>query len=96
VLGVLALRRLPVLLLLRRALGLGRTDAVFLGWFGPIGVSALFYLSLEAERLAVEPEVLAAGSLVVAASTVVHGITSSPGRALFRRAAGATAARSVQ
>ncbi len=86
VLAVLLFRRLPVVWLLRRPLGLGRADAVFLGWFGPIGVSALFYLALEAERLAVDPVVLAAGSLVVAASTVVHGVTSSPGRVLYRRA----------
>ncbi|MGY1608442.1 cation:proton antiporter domain-containing protein [Geodermatophilus sp. SYSU D00700] len=86
VLGVLLLRRLPVVWLLRRPLGLRRADAVFLGWFGPIGVSALFYLALEAERLAVDPVVLAVGGLVVASSTVVHGVTSAPGRVLYRRA----------
>ena len=84
VVGVLLLRRLPVVLLLRRPLGLGWPDAAFLGWFGPIGVSALFYLALESERLGVEPVVLAAGSLVVAASTVVHGVTAAPGRAAYR------------
>lgn len=83
--GVLLLRRLPVVWLLRRPLGLARADAAFLGWFGPIGVSALFYLAMEAERLAVAPVVLAAGSLVVAVSTVVHGTTASPGRVLYRR-----------
>jgi sodium/hydrogen antiporter len=72
--------------LLRRPLGLDRSDAAFLGWFGPIGVSALFYLALEVERLGTESVVLAAGSLVVAASTVVHGTTSAPGRVLYRRA----------
>ncbi len=86
VVAVLLLRRLPIVWLLRRPLGLGSADAVFLGWFGPIGVSALFYLAMEAERLAVDPVVLAAGSLVVAASTVVHGVTSAPGRVLYRRA----------
>ncbi|MGY1707397.1 cation:proton antiporter [Geodermatophilus sp. SYSU D00697] len=85
VLAVLLWRRLPVVWVLRRPLGLRRADAVFLGWFGPIGVSALFYLAMEAERLSVDPVVLAAGSLVVAGSTVVHGITSSPGRVLCRR-----------
>jgi sodium/hydrogen antiporter len=84
--AVLLLRRLPVLLLLRRPLRLGLPDALHLGWFGPIGVSALFYLSMEAERLAVPPAVLAAGTLVVAASTVVHGVTAAPGRVLYRRA----------
>lgn len=94
VVAVLLLRRLPVLWLLRRPLRLGRPDAAFLGWFGPIGVSAIFYLCLEAERLAVDPVVLAAGSLVVAASTVVHGITSSPGRVLYRRTQAPAAERS--
>ncbi|WP_409330375.1 cation:proton antiporter [Trujillonella humicola] len=89
--GVLLLRRLPVVWLLRRPLRLGRPDAVFLGWFGPVGVSALFYLAMEHERLAPDPVVLAAGSLVVAASTVVHGISSAPGRVLYRRATAAAA-----
>ena len=91
--GVLLLRRLPVLWLLRRPLRLARPDAAFLGWFGPIGVSALFYLAMEHERLALDPVVLAAGSLVVAASTVVHGITSAPGRVLYRRAGAAAESR---
>ena len=82
---VLVVRRLPVLLALRRPLGLCRVDALYLGWFGPLGVSALFYLSLEAQRLDLDPVVPAAGSLLVAGSTVVHGLTSSPGRALYAR-----------
>jgi sodium/hydrogen antiporter len=82
--AVLLLRRLPVLVALRRPLRLGRPDAVHLGWFGPMGVSALFYLTLEAERLGADPTVLGAGSLVVVASVVVHGITAAPGRAAYR------------
>ncbi|EFQ84194.1 transporter, CPA2 family [Aeromicrobium marinum DSM 15272] len=84
VVAVLALRRVPVLLLLARPLGLPWRDALFVGWFGPVGVSAIFYLTLEAERLDLPPVVLAAGSLVVVASTVAHGLTASPGRALYR------------
>jgi NhaP-type Na+/H+ or K+/H+ antiporter len=91
-LAVLLLRRPPVLWLLRRPLRLDRPDALFLGWFGPIGVSAIFYLVLEAERLRLDPVVLAAGTLVVAVSTVVHGITSTPGRVLYRRATSSDAA----
>ena len=87
--GVLLLRRLPVLLALARPLGLRLPDALFLGWFGPVGVSAIFYLSLTAEEGVADPRVWAAGSLAVAASTVVHGVTSAPGRRLYRRAAGA-------
>lgn len=86
VLAVLLLRRLPVLLSLKRPLHLGLRDAVYLGWFGPIGVSALLYLALEADRIGIEPDVLAAGSLLVAGSTVVHGLTSSLGLALYHRA----------
>lgn len=84
--AVLLLRRLPVLLLLKRPLRLGWADAAYLGWFGPVGVSAVFYLTLEAEELGVRPDVLAAGTLVVVASTVAHGLTSSPGRVLYKRA----------
>lgn len=83
--AVLLLRRLPVILLLRRPLRLAWPDAVHLGWFGPIGVSALFYLSMEEGRLVASSTVLAAGTLVVVASTVVHGVTSSPGRVLYRQ-----------
>ena len=64
---------------------LRRRDALYLGWFGPIGVSALFYLTLEAKRLHVPEVVLAAGSLVLVASTVVHGLSGAPSRVWFRR-----------
>ncbi len=85
--AILLLRRLPVLAGLARPLGLRARDAAYLGWFGPVGVSALFYLTLEAERAAVPTVVLAAGSLVVVASTVAHGLTAAPGRALYARSA---------
>lgn len=38
-----------------------------------------------AERMDLDPTVLAAGSLVVAASTVAHGLTVTLGRRLYRR-----------
>ncbi|WP_255640294.1 cation:proton antiporter [Glycomyces sp. TRM65418] len=82
--AVLLLRRVPVLLLLRRPLSLGWADAAYLGWFGPIGVSALFYLMVEAERWGSDARILAAGALAVAVSTVVHGLTGSPGRVAYR------------
>jgi NhaP-type Na+/H+ or K+/H+ antiporter len=85
VVAVLLLRRIPVILLLRRPLGLRLPDALHLGWFGPIGVSAVFYLTLEADRMTVDPTVVAAGSLVVAVSTVVHAGTAAPGLAVYRR-----------
>ncbi|WP_346618688.1 cation:proton antiporter [Blastococcus montanus] len=88
--AVLLLRRPPIVYLLRRPLRLARPDAVYLGWFGPIGVSALFYLTLESERLGIDPVVLVAGSLVVAASLLVHGLTASPGRVVYRKVTGGT------
>ncbi|MBM0275192.1 cation:proton antiporter domain-containing protein [Micromonospora tarensis] len=92
VIAVLVLRRLPVVLALKPALGLSWRSAVFLGWFGPIGVSALFYLTYSQEEGAGDPRLWAAGSLVVVASTVVHGVTAMPGRRWYaHRAEPATA-----
>ncbi len=84
--AVLLFRRIPVLLLLRRPLWLALRDAVFLGWFGPIGVNAVFYLT-HAEEQDARERLWAAGSLVVAVSTLVHGISSAPGRRAYGRAA---------
>lgn len=89
-LAVLLLRRLPVLLLLKRPLNLGWPDALYLGWFGPVGVSAVFYLTLEAEALGLPETVMGAGIMVVVVSTLAHGVTSSAGRLLYRRLTGET------
>lgn len=85
VVGVLALRRLPLLLLLARPLRLTRPDAVFLGWFGPIGVSGLYYLLEVGHRVPGAELVVTAGTAIVIGSTVVHGLSGSPGRELYRR-----------
>lgn len=82
---VLLLRRLPILLLLRRPLRLSTPDALYLGWFGPVGVSALFYLTMEADRVGVDETVLAAGSLVLVVSTVAFGVSGVAGRVLYAR-----------
>jgi len=83
VVAVLLLRRPPVVLLLSRPLGLKTIDAAFCGWFGPMGVSAVFYLVLSADEGVDDPRLFAAGTLVVAASTLVHGVTALPGRRLY-------------
>lgn len=70
VVAVLVLRRLPVVLALKPALGMSWRSVVFPGWFGPVGVSALFYLTYSQEEGARESRLWAAGTLVVAASTV--------------------------
>lgn len=47
------------------------------GWFGPIGVSALFYAML-VHRETGEEIAWIAGSLLVAASLVAHGMSAAP------------------
>jgi sodium/hydrogen antiporter len=78
--AVLMLRRLPLVLAVRPLLRVGWVEAGFVGWFGPMGVAALFYLTEAAAEGALDERVWAAGTLVLAASTVVHGVTATPGR----------------
>ncbi len=54
--AILLLRRLPIVLILSRWIHpLQRwQDAVFVGWFGPIGVAALFYSMLALEQTGIE------------------------------------------
>lgn len=85
VIGVLLLRRLPLVVALARPLGIRARDAVFSGWFGPIGLSAVFYLAYAREEGVHDPRVFAIGSLVIAVSVVVFGVTASPGRRAYAR-----------
>lgn len=84
---VLALRRLPVVLVLRPLLHLDVPTSLFLGWFGPMGAAALFFATTARAEGATTPEVWPVVTLVVAGSTVIHGITAAPGRALYEWAA---------
>jgi sodium/hydrogen antiporter len=89
VVGVLVLRRLPWVLLLRGHVGApSGPDAVWLGWFGPVGAAAIFYLTHLDALGVLDPVIWHAGSLVVVASTAVHGVTAGPGRLLYVRVAG--------
>lgn len=83
-LAVLLLRRLPAVLALRPLLGRvrGTYDALFLGWFGPIGVAALYYASLSVGEAGVE-EAWVVGSLIICASILVHGLSATPLTRLF-------------
>ena len=87
--GVLLLRRIPVVLAMRPLLGLGWSSAAFYGWFGPMGAAALFFATLAHEEHAAVEVVWPVTALVVAASTVVHGVTAAPLRMLYERVAGA-------
>lgn len=87
---ILLLRRLPAVLLLSRLMPelAARRDALFAGWFGPIGVAALFYAML-AVRHAGDERLWPLASLAICASVVVHGMTGAPFTLLYARRAGA-------
>ncbi|MFY1635548.1 cation:proton antiporter [Solwaraspora sp. WMMB335] len=82
---VLLLRRLPAVLASRPVLRMPWRDLIFLGWFGPIGVSALFYLTYSYGQGARDSRLWAAGSLVVAVSTLAHGVSAPFGRRWYAR-----------
>ncbi|MFN2555507.1 MAG: cation:proton antiporter [Nitriliruptorales bacterium] len=83
--GVLLLRRLPVIVAIRRPLRLSFGDAVWLGWFGPIGIAALYYFTYMAQKGVQDTTIWAAGSMVIAASTLSHGMTTLPGRRVYEK-----------
>lgn len=76
--GILLFRRLPMIVALERLIEpLDRpASQLFVGWFGPIGLAAVFYATLSLRRTGVEMAWIA-GSLVVAGSVLVHGMTST-------------------
>lgn len=77
--GVLAFRRAPVVLLSRPLLAplVGRREAFFVGWFGPMGIAAVYY-ALVVLRTTGEAAVWPLVSLVVVASILAHGTTATP------------------
>ena len=81
--AILLLRRPPFILALARPLGLRWRDATFTGWFGPMGVSAVFYLAHSLEEGVSDPRLFAAGTPAVSASVLAFGVTASPGRKAY-------------
>jgi len=77
--GVILLRRLPVFLLLTPGTPVFRDagERAFVGWFGPIGVSAVSYSALAAHHVD-EPLLWPVTSAIVTASVVVHGLSATP------------------
>lgn len=78
-LAVLLLRRLPALLALKHWIKPLRSwnDALFVGWFGPIGVAALFY-SMLAQQQTQQESVWVISSLLICVSVVAFGFTDTP------------------
>jgi NhaP-type Na+/H+ or K+/H+ antiporter len=89
VVALLLLRRPTSLLLLSPLLPDLRStaDALFLGWFGPVAVAAIYYASMAEHRLK-EPLVWDVVSLVICASVVLHGVSSTPLSRLYGKATG--------
>ena len=89
VVAILLLRRPPVLLLLKPFMPAlhSKKDALFLGWFGPIAVAAIYYGSLAEHRLK-EPLIWDVVSLVICASVLAHGVSSTPLSRLYGKATG--------
>lgn len=83
--AVLLVRRLPALLLLHRPLGLSLRDGAFAGWFGPMGVSAVFYLAYSLDEGVTDPRLFAAGSLAVAVSVLAFGVSAAPATQRYGR-----------
>lgn len=86
VVAAVLLRRLITLWALRPALAPihDRPETFFLSWFGPVGVSALFYATL-AERHTGEHHVFVLATLAITASVLIHGLTSAPLSAWLKR-----------
>ncbi len=82
--GILIFRRLPMVLALRRGIQpLDRPeDTLFVGWFGPIGIAAVYYALLTLERTGVDTVWIVA-SLIVAGSVLIHGLTATPATQLY-------------
>lgn len=86
---VLALRRVPAWLLIGEPLRalVDRRDSLFAGWFGPIGIAALFYVTGHETDPAIDllwPIV----TLVIFLSVVLHGISATPLTKAYGRACG--------
>ncbi|MFW5641716.1 MAG: cation:proton antiporter [Roseicyclus sp.] len=81
---ILVLRRPVAVLICAPLLGqrITRPDRLFLGWFGPIGIAALYY-ALHLREQTGEEAIWHATSLVIVASVLAHGLTSSLGLARY-------------
>jgi sodium/hydrogen antiporter len=92
-LWVLVLRRLPAAYPLLRATRTGPLSAAYLGWSGPLGVAAIYYLVV-AERYGVPDydRLFAAGTLAVALSVLGQAASASPAVHRYRRRTGRVAA----
>lgn len=80
VVGILLFRRIPAFLLmvpwLKNFKGKIR-EAAIMGWFGPIGVAAMFYGIFAMEKTGLA-QAWVIPSLIIFSSTFIHGVSSLP------------------
>ena len=78
-LALTVLRMAPVALALTRS-GLDRATVAFVGWFGPRGLASVVFGLIAVDSLAPEESrvVLAAVTVTVALSVLLHGVSASP------------------
>jgi NhaP-type Na+/H+ or K+/H+ antiporter len=84
--AVLLFRRIPALLILKPGLQqISRWPRVLLvGWFGPIGVAALFY-ALDSIKKTGYEDAYTITTAVIAASVIIHGLSSIPVSRLYSK-----------
>ncbi|MBN1240910.1 MAG: cation:proton antiporter [Gammaproteobacteria bacterium] len=84
--AVLLLRRLPVVGLLYPALrrDYAGSDIAFIGWFGPLGIAAVYYSTYAVNETG-QTSLWTAASAVIAASILAHGVTAAPLTRLYSR-----------
>lgn len=77
--AILLLRRIPAMLLIRPLVPElhNLTDALFVGWFGPVGIAAILYAS-HISQVDGSPIVWVITSLIIASSVLAHGLTATP------------------
>ena len=82
----LLLRRPPVFAMLFFCLrrSLNSHDVAYVGWFGPIGIAAIYYAAL-ARGHTHDPLIWHAASALIFASILIHGLTAAPLTRLYAR-----------
>lgn len=87
---VLLLRRPLVVAVLYPGLRrmLNAYDVAYLGWFGPIGIAAIYYATFARGHVH-DPLIWEAASALVFASILIHGVTAAPLTRLYAQQRGA-------
>lgn len=86
VLAILLVRRLPMIFALRQYIDpLDRREAtLFAGWFGPIGIAAIFYAALSVQHTGTRTGWVV-GTLIVVGSVLAHGASAVPATLAYDR-----------